>query len=178
MAPLRIEPDFGKRSENEIQPPSSDRSDVLSEDVAASQTHSGGEHIEPESASGSPCDASAFARATDVLARKAAAEDVGPSDVGDVSDIGPDAPTGRKGAKAPLLSALSQYAGCRCVPLNEQFRAMLDAKLVKCEPESCVEAADSAECADDVERCSHIKPSFRPSSGTYHNDGRAGARQA
>lgn len=103
MAPLRIEPCFGKRSENGIQSSSSDRCDVLKEEVAASQTHSGVEHVEEEAGAGS-VETFALAGRADVLAGEASAEEVRVSDVGDAPHVGPN----RSGVKAPVRKARSQ----------------------------------------------------------------------
>jgi hypothetical protein len=88
-APLRIEPEFGQRPENNIKPPASDCWDVLHEDESRSHLANDPVHLPPETAALS-CEARAFSRDRDVLAREAPGEDIdspspcGPVELGNV----------------------------------------------------------------------------------------------
>jgi hypothetical protein len=73
--PLRIEPEVGQRPEYGVKSPASDRWDVLHEDESRSHLANDSVHLPPETAALS-CEASAFSRDRDVLAREAASDEV------------------------------------------------------------------------------------------------------
>jgi hypothetical protein len=103
MTPLRIEPSFGKRSENAIQSPSKERWDVLSEDVAGSHSHSGVEHREPKPAA-LAVEPFAVAGDREVLAGESSDDELSANHVGDGCDVAPD----RSLRKIPARHRFSQ----------------------------------------------------------------------
>lgn len=78
IRPLRIEPEIGKPLEDAVQASSAEGGRVLDEDVGRLRLGDDAEHLEPEAASLAG-EAGAAAGEGDVLARKAAGDQIHPS---------------------------------------------------------------------------------------------------
>jgi len=76
-SPLRIEPEFGQRPENNVETPVNESWHVLHEDVSGSNLANDAGELEPEPAPGAFFDARAFPGNGDVLAGEPSADEIG-----------------------------------------------------------------------------------------------------
>jgi len=142
--PFRIEPDFGKRSENGIQPPNSDRCHVLRRDPLASQVASEVEHGEPEAAAGA-VDPSTASGEAEVLAREPSNEAIHSPTIRLPWQVLDCARPNRRWLQALVVHPCQEAGRSVGVPLDVAHSAGSGSDVLDGEPESKVEHSDTRE---------------------------------